>query len=176
MGGHISVESQLGYGSRFRFDLELPLGPDAETQQTDPKRAFDLLRDGLAGLGRPLRLLLAEDNPTNQFVVTRLLKEFPVQIDIANDGREAVASAMRVAYDVICMDMRMPEMDGLEATRAIRHQRGPSRDVPIVAMTANAFLEDMQACHAAGMTDFVAKPISKDRLVEAILHAMSRPG
>jgi CheY-like chemotaxis protein len=70
------------------------------------------------------------------------------------------------------MDMRMPEMDGLEATRAIRRRDGPSQSAPIVAMTANAFPEDMAACQAAGMGDFVAKPVSKERLVEALLRAL----
>jgi hypothetical protein len=119
-----------------------------------------------------MRVLLAEDNPTNQFVMIRLLKGFAIPVDIANDGAEAVRAASRTRYDLICMDMRMPEMDGLEATRLIRRREGPSQKVPIVAMTANAFPEDIAACQAAGMTDFVAKPVSKERLVEALLRAL----
>ena len=119
-----------------------------------------------------MRVLLAEDNPTNQFVVIRLLKGLPIKVDVAQDGAEAVAEAARTAYDMICMDMRMPEMDGLEATRVIRRREGPSRQAAIVAMTANAFPEDMAACRDAGMTDFVAKPVSKDRLMAAMLRAL----
>jgi CheY-like chemotaxis protein len=100
------------------------------------------------------------------------LKGFAIPVDIANDGAEAVRAASRTRYDLICMDMRMPEMDGLEATRLIRRREGPSQKAPIVAMTANAFPEDIAACQAAGMTDFVAKPVSKERLVEALLRAL----
>jgi len=106
-------------------------------------------------------------------VVTQLLKRFAIPVDIAKDGAEAVRAAARTRYDMICMDMGMPEMDGLEATRTIRYSNGPSRLAPIVAMTATAFPEDMAACHAAGMNDFVAKPVSKARLVEAVLRALA---
>jgi CheY-like chemotaxis protein len=92
---------------------------------------------------------------------------------VANDGVEAVCAAERLGYDLICMDMRMPEMDGLQATRAIRASGGLSKVAPIIAMTANAFAEDVQACRDAGMTDFVAKPVSKRMFVEAILRAMA---
>ncbi|MGA3401604.1 MAG: ATP-binding protein [Acetobacteraceae bacterium] len=171
MGGSIEVQSVQGQGSRFRFRLTLPLARETAAA-VDPLRSAEALRARLAALGRPMRVLLAEDNPTNQFVVTRLLKGFAIPVDIANDGAEAVRAADRTAYDMICMDMRMPEMDGLEATRAIRRRDGPSRLAPIVAMTANAFPEDIAACQAAGMTDFVAKPVSKERLVEAVLRAL----
>jgi CheY-like chemotaxis protein len=82
-------------------------------------------------------------------------------------------AAERQAYDLICMDMRMPEMDGLQATRAIRASCGLSRGVPIIAMTANAFTEDVQACRDAGMNDFVAKQVSKQMFIEAILRAVA---
>jgi PAS domain S-box-containing protein len=171
LGGTIEAESVQGKGSRFRFHLTLPLASQTSAP-LDPLQSAEVLRQRLAALGRPLRVLLAEDNPTNQFVLTRLLKGFAIPVDIANDGAAAVRAAAQTRYDMICMDMRMPEMDGLEATRTIRRGGGSSRLSPIVAMTANAFPEDVAACHAAGMNDFVAKPVSKQRLIEAILRAV----
>ncbi len=123
-------------------------------------------------LGRPARILFAEDNPTNQFVAQQLLRGFDVRIDMVGDGAEAVHGATAFLYNVICMDMRMPEMDGLAATRAIRAIGGPLATVPIVALTANAFPEDVAACFDAGMTGFVAKPIRKETFLGALLAAL----
>ena len=127
-------------------------------------------------LGRPLKLLLAEDNAVNKFVFSRLLKGLPIDIDIADNGLEAVRSAEQTVYDLICMDMSMPEMDGLEATREIRRGGGPCHAVPIIAMTANAFPEDVAACKAAGMNDFVSKPVNRQTLAAAILRAVPDQG
>jgi CheY-like chemotaxis protein len=177
LGGVIDVVSTPGKGSRFHVKLSFPRAHETAAVPTHPHHAADDLHQRITTLGRPLCMLLAEDNPTNQFVVGRLLRGFAIQLDIANDGAQAVDAAMRTRYDMIFMDMRMPELDGLAATRLIRRRDGPSRDVPIAAMTANAFPEDMEACRAAGMDDFVAKPVNKDQLVEAILRALSRaPG
>jgi CheY-like chemotaxis protein len=126
-------------------------------------------------LGRRLRLLLAEDNPTNRFVITRMLKDLPVTVDVAENGREAVDLALQTAYDLICMDVNMPETDGLEATRLIRQGIGMSRMSPIVAMTANVGAEDVQACRDAGMNDVVAKPVDKRSLLAAVLQAVTAP-
>jgi PAS domain S-box-containing protein len=172
MGGSIGVASTPGVGSSFRFRLDLKRAEAPSAPQQDPRAAEAKLRQRLAGLGRKLRLLLAEDDPTNQFLAERLLKGLDIQVDVANDGIEAVRAAQRLEYDLICMDMRMPEMDGLQATRAIRAKGGLSQAVPIIAMTANAFAEDMQACQDAGMNDFIAKPVSKQVFIEAILRAM----
>jgi CheY-like chemotaxis protein len=174
MNGSIGVESTPGVGSTFRFRLDLKRAEVRGAPRQDPSAAEAKLRLRLAGLGRKLRLLLAEDDPTNQFVAVRLLKGLDIQVDVANDGMEAVHAAERRAYDVICMDMRMPQMDGLQATRAIRASLGLSHGVPIIAMTANAFTEDVQACRDAGMNDFVAKPVSKQMFIEAILRAVER--
>ena len=122
-----------------------------------------------------MRVLLAEDNVTNQFVLTRMLTGLPIDVDTAADGREAVRLATQTRYDLIFMDMRMPEMDGLAATKAIRSGPGLSQGVPITALTANAFPEDVAACSAAGITDFLSKPLAKTALLQAILRGLDRP-
>ena len=171
MGGEIFALSTPAEGSLFRVQLTLGV---VETPATGPRDvpADNRLTRRLETLGRPLRLLLAEDNLTNQFVFARMLRGLAVTIDTAGDGVRAVAMAGERGYDLICMDMSMPEMDGLEATRLIRRGEGPNRTAPIVAMTANAFPEDVEACMTAGMNDFVSKPVSKQTLLEAILRAM----
>ena len=113
------------------------------------------------------RILLAEDNETNQFVALELLGGLGVELEIAANGREAVAMAQNKPYAAILMDMQMPVMDGLEATRRIR-QVAALRDLPIIAMTANAMKTDVQACLSAGMNDFVSKPIERGSLVQSL--------
>ncbi len=176
MGGSIVVDSQPGEGSTFTIQLRLPIavmGPETAETPVDVVGAFERR---VSALGRSLRILFAEDNPTNQFVALQLLRGFDVQIDVVADGLEAVHGASSFLYDVICMDMRMPEMDGLAATRAIRALGGHLATIPIVALTANAFPEDVAACYAAGMTDFVAKPVRKETLLAALLGALGDAG
>ena len=122
----------------------------------------------LTALGRPARVLFAEDNATNRFVALRMLRGFNLQIDAVGNGLEAVQAATALPYDVICMDLRMPEMDGLTATREIRRRGGALATIPIVALTANVLPEDVTACYEAGMTGFVPKPISREILVGAL--------
>lgn len=117
---------------------------------------------------RGARLLLAEDNPINQEVALDLLRGAGLSVDLAENGREAVARARVNAYDLILMDVQMPELDGLGATRAIRQLPGYAR-TPILAMTANAFSDDRARCLAAGMTDHVGKPVEPERLFAALL-------
>jgi two-component system sensor histidine kinase/response regulator len=113
------------------------------------------------------RVLLAEDNETNQFVALEMLGRLGIELEIATNGREAVEMAQKKPYAAILMDMQMPEVDGLEATRRIR-QTPKLRDLPIIAMTANAMKSDMDACLAAGMNDFVPKPIEHVALVQSL--------
>jgi CheY-like chemotaxis protein len=123
----------------------------------------------------PLRILLAEDNVVNQKLALRLLSQMGYRADVASNGIEAVESVARQRYDVVLMDVQMPEMDGLEATRRIiaNGQRGatPPR---IVAMTANAMTGDRDECLAAGMDDYVTKPIRVEALVEALMQVTPR--
>jgi signal transduction histidine kinase/DNA-binding response OmpR family regulator len=173
MGGEIGVVSAPGQGSTFRFNLTLPVTQEvALIAHDEPEPAFPDLRAHIAALGRPLRVLVADDNATNRLVAAKMLKEFDVQIATACDGAEAVAAATRFDYDVILMDVRMPEMDGLQATREIRSRGGRLAEVAIVAFTANAYLDDINACREAGMNSFVAKPVRKKELIAAIVGAL----
>jgi CheY-like chemotaxis protein len=122
----------------------------------------------------PLRILLAEDNVVNQKLALRILQQMGYRADLASNGIEAVESVARQIYDVILMDVQMPEMDGLEASRRIA-ARWPADERPrIVAMTANAMQGDREMCLAAGMDDYLTKPIRVDQLVEALNHVAAR--
>ncbi|MCP4544253.1 MAG: response regulator, partial [Chloroflexi bacterium] len=116
----------------------------------------------------PLRILLVEDNAINQKLALHLLARMGYRADVAGNGLETLEALQRQPYDVILMDVQMPEMDGLEATRRIRHEVAPKAQPRIVAMTASAMKEDKDACQAAGMDDYVSKPIRVEELVGAL--------
>jgi len=120
----------------------------------------------------PLRILLAEDNAVNQKLALRILQQMGYRADLASNGLEALESVARQTYDVVLMDVQMPEMDGLEATRRI--VANGSQRPRIVAMTANAMQGDREMCLAAGMDDYVTKPIRVDQLVEALNNVAAR--
>ncbi|MCM0020529.1 MAG: ATP-binding protein [Tagaea sp.] len=162
MGGDVGVESELGKGSEFHFTLDLPLG-------AAPAHADAAADDG-ADL-RPLRILLAEDNVVNQKVALGLLKPGGHAVDVAVDGREALARASENDYDVVLMDMHMPNMDGIEAAKAIRALPGPRGGVRIVAATAGALQSDIDRCLAAGMNSYIGKPIVPEKLFAALREA-----
>ena len=131
----------------------------------DSKHAAKL---GNRRIDRPLRILIAEDNHVNQMLVSTVLAKAGLRSDVAGNGLEAVQAVRQRNYDAILMDMQMPEMDGLEATRRIRDLGGTALRIPIIAMTANAMQEDRRRCLEAGMNDFMAKPIDTDELVRKI--------
>jgi CheY-like chemotaxis protein len=124
----------------------------------------------------PLRILLAEDNVVNQKLALRLLQQMGYRADLASNGIEAVESVQRQTYDVVLMDVQMPEMDGLEASRQICARWGRAARPRIVAMTANAMAGDREMCLAAGMDDYLTKPIRVERLVEALHDVPAREG
>ena len=117
-------------------------------------------------------ILLAEDNPVNQKVAKRVLNHLGYQTDIVNNGVEAINAIAEKSYDLILMDIQMPEMDGLETTRYIRKQESESQITPIaiVAMTANATDDDQNLCRDAGMNDYISKPIQIDKLKKLLQH------
>jgi signal transduction histidine kinase/ActR/RegA family two-component response regulator len=176
MGGGMTVEQAAGEGTRFRVRLPLriaPAGRSVAKLATAPSAAH--LRDRLQAMGRRPRLLMAEDMPAGQFILRQLLAREGIVPDVVGDGRAAVRAAERNRYDVICLDLRMPDMDGLEAARRIRSGRGPSATAPIIAVTAHNTAADIQACQSAGMTMFIEKPVRRETLLNAILASLSGP-
>jgi CheY-like chemotaxis protein len=172
MGGTIGVTSTPGEGSTFRFTLVLPWSQVQTSNQDAGRDEADDLKARIISLDRPLKMLVAEDDAVNRMVVSKMLGAFDVELRVVTDGVEAVEAVSESDYDVVLMDVRMPEMDGLAATRAIRAQGGHFEVLPIVALTANAFPEDVRICREAGMSDFLAKPLRKPALVTALLHAL----
>jgi GAF domain-containing protein/CheY-like chemotaxis protein len=136
------------------------------------QRAPEAAADRELATRHPLHILLAEDNAVNQKLALRLLANMGYVAEVANDGAQAIAALEAIDYDTILMDVQMPELDGLEATRRIRRQ-WPDRKVHIVAMTANAMAGDREACLAAGMNDYVSKPIKPAELAAALMRAPS---
>jgi PAS domain S-box-containing protein len=170
MGGAIGAESEAGGGSLFWFEIPLdeapPLAAPRSAEPAGPPAAG----------AKCLKVLVVEDNRVNQRVATGILAKMGHAADLASNGLEAVARVEAEAYDLVLMDMQMPQMNGLEATRVIRAMGRPAADVPIVAMTANALASDREACLAAGMDDFISKPVDRRKLERAVARAAASAG
>ncbi|MEP0154001.1 ATP-binding protein [Pseudophaeobacter sp.] len=161
MDGRITVTSEIGTGSCFTLALPFGLASAADiTVAPVPERTGDT--DGLSGL----RVLVAEDNRVNRLLIQKFLKQTDLELEFAHDGAEAVDKVKSFEPDIILMDVSMPVMDGLEATRIIRSWGQPQP--AIIALTANAFDTDREVCLAAGMNEFVTKPISRTQLLEVL--------
>jgi signal transduction histidine kinase/ActR/RegA family two-component response regulator len=168
MGGVIAVESQEGQGSVFRVELPLERGELKPAGAAEPQEA-EAAEEGA------LRLLAAEDNPTNQQVLSAVMGSLGLEVDIVDDGKKAFEAWRDGAYDLILMDIQMPVMDGIDSARAIRaaEAAGGRPRTPIIALTANALSHQVEEYLAAGMDGHVAKPIEIAKLYDAIARALS---
>jgi CheY-like chemotaxis protein/anti-sigma regulatory factor (Ser/Thr protein kinase) len=164
MGGELTCDSELGRGSGF--ELTLPIIVAAETPEVKKEHALD----------GPIRALIVDDHGVNQQAFSLILKAVGAEVTLADDGLAAVEAAQRVAFDVILMDVNMPRMSGVEATRVIRTRAGPNRATPIIALTGEVSDEVIGTCSAAGMNAFARKPVEPTELLQAITDVLSNVG
>jgi CheY-like chemotaxis protein len=201
LGGEIDFESEPGQGSRFWFtayfqkaeaadEAPAPAPPTVSAAKpatrppaTPPAKAPApaIKREGLANLtaavlGVTSRVLLAEDNEINQRITLRLLQKLGLEADAVLNGRLAVEALQKKKYGLVLMDCQMPEMDGFEATAILRNQEGKQRHTPVCALTANAMEGDRERCLAAGMDDYLTKPVSLEKLQEMVDRWIRSPG
>jgi len=164
MGGRIGVSDRRGGGAVFWFEVELEAGVELEASEPEAAAAPEPAPFA--------RVLLAEDNDINALLATEIVRQVGLGLERVANGAEAVEAVAQGGFDVVLMDVHMPVMDGLEATRRIRRLPGAASRIPIVAMTANAMKSDEDECRAAGMNDFVSKPFKADEFVAALLRVL----
>jgi CheY-like chemotaxis protein len=167
MGGDVGVESAPEVGSNLWMTARLGRAVGTARAEADRSEA-GTPEQRLSREHRGARVLLAEDDPVNQEVAMELLEAVGLRVDLVDDGQQALERARAQDYDLILMDVQMPVLDGLQATRAIRELPGKG-ELPILAMTANAFAENRQECLAAGMNDHIGKPVVPEQLYGALL-------
>jgi CheY-like chemotaxis protein len=186
MGGRIWLESELGRGSTFHFTAQFGRQETSSIQPVQPLKTLEAClapvgpsterRSSRLSIGHVLpegcarlQILLAEDNPVNQLLAVRLLRKYGHEVTVAANGKEALEMLEKQAFDLLLMDIQMPEMDGLQATAMIRaRERQTGGHLPIVAMTAHTMNGDQEHCLAAGMDAYISKPVRADQLLEII--------
>ncbi|MCG9751314.1 response regulator [Vibrio brasiliensis] len=162
MDGEVRVESQPDIGSTFTFDISLPVADEliSSPESTDSKPELKYTN---------VRVLVAEDNRANQLVIREMFKRIGLNIDIAENGRQAIEMVQQYQYDVIFMDISMPEMDGMQACKAIRNLDDPATaKLPIIALTAHSLAGDKEKFLASGMNDYLSKPLRASQLIDKI--------
>ena len=167
MGGRIDVETEIGRGSTFRVTLALQRGHSMRISVADPHH------DVASNMATGLHILVAEDNEVNQLVISAMLAQLGHSCDVACDGLEAVAKLTANTYDLVLMDIHMPNLDGIAAVRQIRALNTDAARIPIIALTANAMVEDREAYIEAGMDDHVFKPVEVKEVARAIDRVLS---
>ncbi|MDE2504814.1 MAG: response regulator, partial [Burkholderiales bacterium] len=170
--GDAGATSVPGAGSRFWFTARLRRAASNAVAAVAPR--LESAEEGLRRRHRGRLVLLVEDEPINREITSGLLEIAGLVVEAAHDGAQAVERAARRGYDLILMDMQMPGMDGLQATRRVR-AGDLNRRTPVLALTANAFSEDRARCLAAGMNDFVTKPAESETLFAAVLRWLDAP-
>lgn len=171
MDGEIGFKSQPRKGSTFWFEVDLK--KDTSETRTRPVCAprdpvSERKRVSEMHHGMPGRILIAEDNPVNQMVTKAMLEKVGYRVDVASNGSEAIKAVLDLPYDAVLMDLSMPVMDGLEATKQIRALSSEKADIPIIAVTAHAMEKEKEFVFAAGMNDYVSKPVNRDQLLDAL--------
>ena len=164
MGGEIHLDSHVGRGSCFSFDLIMPYAQDDVTR----KLVAASVTDEPPEANKRLRILLAEDNATNAYVASEILSDAGHEVSVATDGQKAIDMSVAMKFDLILMDISMPDVDGLQAAKAIRSSDSVNRDTRIIALTAHVMEADNNDLREAGMSGYLSKPIRKNILLDAV--------